>query len=45
MVRPDAEPEKGFYFRSDHFSFAKAGVPALDPDGGVDYVGGPKGGE
>jgi len=43
VVRPDAEPEKGFYFRSDHFSFAKAGVPALDPDGGIDYVGRPKG--
>ncbi len=24
-VRPDAEPEKGFYYRSDHFEFAKAG--------------------
>jgi Zn-dependent M28 family amino/carboxypeptidase len=28
-VTPDAEPEKGFYFRSDQFSFAKMGVPAL----------------
>jgi Zn-dependent M28 family amino/carboxypeptidase len=28
-VTPDAEPEKGFYFRSDQFSFAKKGVPAL----------------
>ena len=27
-VRPDAEPEKGFYYRSDHFEFAKQGVPA-----------------
>ena len=26
---PDAEPEKGFFFRSDHFPFAKAGVPSL----------------
>ena len=42
-VRPDAEPEKGFYFRSDHFSFAKVGVPALDPEGGIDYVGRPAG--
>ena len=33
-LRPDAEPEKGFYYRSDHFNFAKQGVPALDPDGG-----------
>jgi Zn-dependent M28 family amino/carboxypeptidase len=30
------EPEKGFYFRSDHFSFAKAGVPALDVESGED---------
>jgi Zn-dependent M28 family amino/carboxypeptidase len=43
VVRPDAEPEKGFYFRSDHFSFAKLGVPALDPEGGIDYLGRPAG--
>jgi Zn-dependent M28 family amino/carboxypeptidase len=41
LVHADAEPEKGFYYRSDHFNFAKQGVPALDPDGGVDYVGKP----
>jgi Zn-dependent M28 family amino/carboxypeptidase len=29
MMTADAEPEKGFYFRSDQFSFAKRGVPAL----------------
>jgi Zn-dependent M28 family amino/carboxypeptidase len=28
-IIPDREPEKGFYFRSDQFSFAKKGVPAL----------------
>jgi Zn-dependent M28 family amino/carboxypeptidase len=38
-ITPDPEPEKGFYYRSDHFNFAKQGVPALDPDSGVDYVG------
>lgn len=37
-VRPDPEPEKGFYYRSDHFSLAKVGVPALDPDAGIDHV-------
>ena len=42
-VRPDPEPEKGFYFRSDHFNFAKEGVPALDPDSGVDFIGRPEG--
>jgi Zn-dependent M28 family amino/carboxypeptidase len=41
VVHADAEPEKGFYYRSDHFNFAKQGVPALDPDGGVDYIGKP----
>lgn len=43
VVKPDAEPEKGFYYRSDHFNFAKQGVPALDPDSGVDYIGKPPG--
>jgi Zn-dependent M28 family amino/carboxypeptidase len=38
-ITPDPEPEKGFYYRSDHFNFAKQGVPALDPDSGIDYVG------
>jgi len=42
-VRPDAEPEKGFYYRSDHFEFAKQGVPALDPDAGTEYIGKPVG--
>ena len=36
---PDAEPEKGFYYRSDHFAFAKQGVPALYVDGGLDVMG------
>jgi Zn-dependent M28 family amino/carboxypeptidase len=39
VLRPDPEPEKGFYYRSDHFNFAKQGVPALDPDSGMDFVG------
>jgi Zn-dependent M28 family amino/carboxypeptidase len=38
-LRPDPEPEKGFYYRSDHFHFAKQGVPALYTDTGVEYVG------
>jgi Zn-dependent M28 family amino/carboxypeptidase len=41
-VRPDAEPEKGFYYRSDHFEFAKQGVPALDTDAGIEYIGKPE---
>ncbi|HEY3161798.1 MAG TPA: M28 family peptidase, partial [Vicinamibacterales bacterium] len=43
VIRPDPETEKGFYYRSDHFNFAKQGVPALDPDEGVEFVGKPPG--
>ena len=39
VVTPDPEPEKGLYYRSDHFQFAKNGVPAFDPDPGVDFLG------
>ncbi|HYW32136.1 MAG TPA: M28 family metallopeptidase [Gemmatimonas sp.] len=42
-LRPDAEPEKGFYYRSDHFNFAKLGVPAFYPEPGMDFVGKPAG--
>jgi Zn-dependent M28 family amino/carboxypeptidase len=42
-VLPDAEPEKGYYYRADHFEFAKAGVPALSIDNGTDYPGRPAG--
>jgi len=38
---PEAEPEKGYYYRSDHFEFAKVGVPALYTDEGIDYIGKP----
>ena len=41
VIRPDPETEKGFYYRSDHFNFAKQGVPALDPDEGTEFVGKP----
>ncbi|MES2404743.1 MAG: M28 family metallopeptidase [Pseudomonadota bacterium] len=37
---PDQTPENGFYYRSDHFSFAKAGVPALMTQTGDDMVHG-----
>ncbi len=29
VIKPDASPEKGYYFRSDHFNLAKKGVPSL----------------
>ncbi|MFQ5691341.1 MAG: M28 family metallopeptidase [Gemmatimonadota bacterium] len=38
VLRPDPESEKGFYYRSDHFEFAKQGVPALYTDAGIDHV-------
>jgi Zn-dependent M28 family amino/carboxypeptidase len=43
VLRPDPEPEKGLYYRSDHFNFAKQGVPALDTDSGIDYINKPAG--
>ena len=45
-LAPEDKPEAGGYFRSDHFSFSKKGVPALDAGGGIDNVkGGRKEGE
>jgi Zn-dependent M28 family amino/carboxypeptidase len=40
---PEASPEKGRYFRSDHFSLAKLGVPMLMAIGGGELIGKPKG--
>ncbi|MCH7681596.1 M28 family peptidase [candidate division KSB1 bacterium] len=37
-VRPDPNPEKGYFYRSDHFSFGKEGIPALYCDNGIDHV-------
>jgi len=39
---PDARPEQGSFFRSDHFPLAKVGIPALSIRSGTDYVGKPK---
>lgn len=38
VLGPDPEPEKGYFYRSDHFEFAKLGVPALYADPGVEDV-------
>jgi Zn-dependent M28 family amino/carboxypeptidase len=40
---PDQEPEKGFFFRSDHFPIARAGIPALYFSHGSDYRDRPEG--
>ncbi len=43
QVRPDPQPEKGGFFRSDHFPFAVAGVPVLYLRHGLDYRNHPAG--
>jgi len=40
VVTNDPNPEAGYYYRSDHFAFAKRGVPMLYIDGGEDLVEG-----
>jgi Zn-dependent M28 family amino/carboxypeptidase len=42
-LSPDAHPEQGHFYRSDHFSFAKAGIPSVSIGGGDDIVGRPAG--
>ena len=41
VLRADTEPEKGYYYRSDHFEFAKVGVPAYFVRSGLDFIGQP----
>jgi len=42
-IIPDPEPEQGHYYRSDHFSFGKVGIPAVSVDAGQNVVGKPAG--
>ena len=42
-VKPDQFADKGYYYRSDQFSLAKIGVPALYFDTGTEFVGRPEG--
>lgn len=39
VVKGENTPERGYYFRSDHFNFAKVGVPALYLSTGSDFIG------
>jgi Zn-dependent M28 family amino/carboxypeptidase len=39
----DPDPTKGSFFRSDHFPFARAGVPSISIESGIDFVGRPQG--
>jgi len=42
-ITPEEFPERGSFYRSDHFSFAKAGVPSVSIGEGNDFVGKPGG--
>jgi len=42
-INPDPRPEQGAYYRSDHFSFAHAGIPAFSVEEGDDFIGKPTG--
>ncbi|MVN22703.1 M28 family metallopeptidase [Mucilaginibacter arboris] len=39
VITPEPDPSGGWYYRSDHFNFAKVGVPSLYPEAGVDAIG------
>jgi Zn-dependent M28 family amino/carboxypeptidase len=42
-IKPEEHPEQGYYYRSDHFSLARVGVPAFSLKLGSDFVGRPAG--
>lgn len=42
-IKPDPRPQAGTYYRSDHFSFARVGIPAFSIEGGEDLLGRPPG--
>jgi Zn-dependent M28 family amino/carboxypeptidase len=41
-ISPDPRPEQGSFYRSDHFPFAKVGVPSISLKEGSEYIGHPK---
>ena len=41
-ISPDDHPERGAFYRSDHFSFARVGIPSVSIGAGNDFVGRPK---
>ncbi len=43
VLVPDPFPEQGYFFRSDQFPFARAGIPAVFPGAGIDYISKPAG--
>jgi len=43
QIKPDPHPERGYFYRSDHFSLAKKGIPAILPDRGTEFIDKPEG--
>jgi len=43
VLKPNSQPEKGSFYRADHFEFSKLGVPSLYPGTGKDVIGKPAG--
>lgn len=41
-VKPDANPEQGIFYRSDHFNMAKVGIPAIFPNPGNEFINKPE---
>lgn len=42
-VKPDPHPDRGYFYRSDHFPLAKQGIPAIFPNPGTEFIGKPEG--
>lgn len=42
-IKPDPHPDRGYFYRSDHFSLAKKGIPAVFPNRGTEFVDKPEG--
>lgn len=42
-VKPDPHPDRGYFYRSDHFSLAKQGIPAIFPNPGTEFIDKPEG--
>lgn len=42
VIKPDPRPEQGIFYRSDHFSYARVGIPAFYPNPGRDFVNKPE---
>ena len=40
-VKPDQHPDRGYFYRSDHFNLAKVGIPAIFPNPGREFIGKP----